>query len=44
MRGSKVLRTRSDLMLKILGINLEELSLEMRTMTREGEEQRGYRA
>jgi hypothetical protein len=31
-------------MLKILEVSLEELSLEMRTMTREREEQRGHRA
>jgi hypothetical protein len=44
MRGSKVLRTRSDLMLKIVGVSPEELSLVMRAMAREREEQRGHRA
>jgi hypothetical protein len=44
MRGSKVLKTRSDLMLKILGVSSEELSLVMRAMTREREEQRRHRA
>jgi hypothetical protein len=38
MRGSKVLRTRSDLILEILGVSFEELSLEMKAMTRKREE------